>query len=168
MALLIILAPYILVLSIIIVLILVFVKRGLHKLFLTIAACIGMWLYLFAETIPARMKFNELCEKDAGIHIYKTKELGSEYFNEGKLDYDRLIEEEVYIYKREQKKVSNKYNISRLHHSIIIDKEIYAEIFIYTYKGGKFFNRILPGEDCPNKFRSSNVLKRIFKEKEYD
>tara|TARA_R110000782_G_scaffold268891_1_gene366024 strand:- start:9806 stop:10315 length:510 start_codon:yes stop_codon:yes gene_type:complete len=169
MILLIALGPYVLVWSIIVALSLVFIKRALYKAVVIVVFSVGIWLFLFWDTIPARMEFNKLCEKDAGIHIYKTIEIGSGYFDNGVLDYDRLKEENMYAYESRRTSINTKYNISKLHNSLLIDGEVYLEIFVYSYKGGWFFNRFIPkGEDCPNDWARKNYLTMIFKEKNND
>ena len=169
MIILITLGPYVLIWSIIVALSLVFIKRALYKTVVIVFFSIGIWLFLFWDTIPARIEFNKLCERDAGIHIYKTIEISSEYFDDGVLDYERLKEEKMYVYERKRVDINSKYNISKLHNLITVNNKVYAEVFIYTYKGGWFFNRIIPvGESCPSKFRSSKVLEKIFKERNND
>ncbi|GEM_PF-3160477 len=167
MALLILLAPYILILSIIIVLILIFVKRSLYKLLLSIAACTGMWLFLFVDTIPARIKFNELCEKYAGIHVFETVEIGGEYFNKGKLNIKKLeIDSTFTVEHKSKNSISEKYNIGITNFIYKVNDIKVAEYINYNYRPGKTFGKGSGGgKSCLNNIFNEELLVLVFKEK---
>lgn len=113
--------------------------------------------YLFVgwDVILGRVYFNYLCNKDGGVHIYETVDLGSEYWNEDgspkfytdRGAFDESVLEGKYQFVRvRDSSFTTIFNIRRDVHKVIesLNKKILGERVAYQYWGGWVMNTWQP------------------------
>ena len=164
-------------------------KRRVHKwivalISLSVFALIPTW-----DVILGRVYFKYLCETEGGIHVYKTVELGPEYFMEDaspnyfsstspnyffKEHYlDEFVLDNRYIGKSEwDREYSEQFHIA-MDSDVILDKttnEVMGQHISFVYFGGWLVNStglLVRGKRCPLYEPSSytvRFLREIFQQ----
>ena len=130
--------------------------KGQHKWRRFFMLAFLFYLPVGWDVILGRAYFHYLCNKDGGIHIYETVELGSEHWNEdgspkfytGKWPFDNTILGGKYVFERpDDRYTTNRvFNIVKYTGAIIdtVTKRVMGDWITYEYFGGWAMNTGTP------------------------
>ena len=158
------LAPYLLALFLFGLLTRFAISRKKVRYFVNILAILGVWLYLFGDTIPLRYEFYLLCKNEAGYKIYQQINQSINEFTDdnGEVDWQKV--EDNFVIKSNSSYLDKKRRaIKKLSQEFYFLDQIIGQVVSFSYGGGAYMRKLPTGFSCPDNFSYKEFYSEIYK-----
>lgn len=123
---------------------------------------LGIWLYLFGDTIPLNREFDQLCREEAGYKIYRTLDISLEEFRDESGDVDWQLAENQFVFSRYAEFLNTNETLERLVTDIYFDDILVVRMTRIATLGGDFMKNLPSGLVCPKEFNYEEIYREIY------